>query len=331
MSVWQRARSDSGKGAEDSGGVFVTEVAEDFNAVDAVDQNGSTCARGGWCRQSRTIELIDRDIGSGCRPLRARARHHGDLAPAAAEDDHGSDLIVIAVGERDPGAHHGAGGERTKAHQVSLHYLVNAFAAGLRGIATVPARPTVAVTLVAHRFADLTLQHDTSVRHDDPSGVDSLHSPLLDICRMLCRTLRYVKRQVSVDSDRRRAGMAELPKHGLGVVLRVSREARGMSRRDLAEASGLSYPYVSELETGAKYPSDRALHNLASALDMDYLELEARARSSESEAAVGAAVDSLQAVSIAAADRDLEDVIVKQVIDQLQPIIRAAVRAALES
>lgn len=125
--------------------------------------------------------------------------------------------------------------------------------------------------------------------------------------------------------------MAELPKHGLGVVLRVSREARGMSRRDLAEASGLSYPYVSELETGAKYPSDRALHNLASALDMDYLELEARARSSESEAAVGAAVDSLQAVSIAAADRDLEDVIVKQVIDQLQPIIRAAVRAALES
>lgn len=124
--------------------------------------------------------------------------------------------------------------------------------------------------------------------------------------------------------------MAELPKQGLGVVLRVSRESRGMSRRDLAEASGLSYPYVSELETGAKYPSDRALHNLAAALDMDHAELEARARSSESEAAVGAVVDSFQAAATAAADRDLEDVIVNQAIEQLEPIIRAAVRAALK-
>jgi transcriptional regulator with XRE-family HTH domain len=103
-----------------------------------------------------------------------------------------------------------------------------------------------------------------------------------------------------------------------------------MSRRDLAEASGLSYPYVSELETGAKYPSDRALHNLAAALDMDHSELEARARESESEAAVGVAVDSLQAAATAVADRDLEDVLVKRVMDQLEPIIRAAVRAALE-
>ena len=124
--------------------------------------------------------------------------------------------------------------------------------------------------------------------------------------------------------------MAELPKQGLGVVLRATREARGMSRRDLAEASGLSYPYVSELETGVKYPSDRALHNLAAALDMDSAELEARARSSESEAAVGAAVGSLQAAATAAVDRELEDVIVNQVIDQLEPIIRAAVRTALE-
>jgi transcriptional regulator with XRE-family HTH domain len=124
--------------------------------------------------------------------------------------------------------------------------------------------------------------------------------------------------------------VAELPKQGLGVVLRTSREARGMSRRDLAEASGLSYPYVSELETGAKYPSDRALLNLAAALDMDHRDLEMRARESESEAAVETVVDSFQSAVAVAADRTREDVLVAQLLAQLEPVIRAAIRTAME-
>jgi transcriptional regulator with XRE-family HTH domain len=59
----------------------------------------------------------------------------------------------------------------------------------------------------------------------------------------------------------------------LGQLIRTRRQALGMRRRDLVEATGLSYPYVSQIETGYRLPSDRALRDLAAALQVDPMEL----------------------------------------------------------
>lgn len=49
----------------------------------------------------------------------------------------------------------------------------------------------------------------------------------------------------------------------------------------LKEQSGLSYPYISEIENGGKYPSQRAIQSLADALNMTPSELVARAEQLE--------------------------------------------------
>ena len=51
-----------------------------------------------------------------------------------------------------------------------------------------------------------------------------------------------------------------------GDLLREAREDRGMSRRDLAEATNLSYPYISQLETGYRMPSPAAIQTLSRVL-----------------------------------------------------------------
>lgn len=53
----------------------------------------------------------------------------------------------------------------------------------------------------------------------------------------------------------------------LGRMIKLYRTAWDMSRKDLAERAGLSYSYLSEIESGAKYPSSKALHLIAVALD----------------------------------------------------------------
>src|SRR6478735_7349671 len=65
--------------------------------------------------------------------------------------------------------------------------------------------------------------------------------------------------------------MAESAKPGseeFGDLLRQARERLGMSRRDLAEATGLSYPYISQIETGYRMPSSPAVRSLADALGL---------------------------------------------------------------
>jgi DNA-binding XRE family transcriptional regulator len=65
--------------------------------------------------------------------------------------------------------------------------------------------------------------------------------------------------------------MVESPKTGseqFGDAVRRARERRGMSRRDLAETTGLSYPYISQIETGYRMPSTPALRSLADALGL---------------------------------------------------------------
>ena len=72
----------------------------------------------------------------------------------------------------------------------------------------------------------------------------------------------------------------------LGRAIASLRTARGMKRMDLKHASGLSYPYIAEIENGSKKsPSLKALAAIAAALDVSPAELQARAeelRSAES-------------------------------------------------
>lgn len=63
----------------------------------------------------------------------------------------------------------------------------------------------------------------------------------------------------------------------LGKAITIRRVELGLSRNDLRDRSGLSYPYVAELERGLKSPSSKALESIATALEMRPHELLARA------------------------------------------------------
>jgi len=63
----------------------------------------------------------------------------------------------------------------------------------------------------------------------------------------------------------------------LARAIRAIRAELGIERRELAERSGVSYPYLSEIETGKKRPSSRALVALAEALGLAPSELLQRA------------------------------------------------------
>ena len=58
------------------------------------------------------------------------------------------------------------------------------------------------------------------------------------------------------------------PEAGLGRAITIRRLELGFSRRVLAARAELSYPYVSEIERGAKVPSSAALFALAQALEL---------------------------------------------------------------
>ena len=63
----------------------------------------------------------------------------------------------------------------------------------------------------------------------------------------------------------------------VGRAIRVIRTEHGMTRKGLAERSGLSYPYISEIETGKKSPSSKALRSIADAIGIPPHELLAAA------------------------------------------------------
>lgn len=54
----------------------------------------------------------------------------------------------------------------------------------------------------------------------------------------------------------------------VGRAIKVARTRRGIGRRDLAGLTGLSYPYLSEIETGKKQGSSRAMMLIAEALGL---------------------------------------------------------------
>jgi transcriptional regulator with XRE-family HTH domain len=66
-------------------------------------------------------------------------------------------------------------------------------------------------------------------------------------------------------------------RQALGRVIAMRRAELGLKRNDLRDRSGLSYPYVAELENGTKRPSSSALDALAAALELRPSELLERA------------------------------------------------------
>ena len=54
----------------------------------------------------------------------------------------------------------------------------------------------------------------------------------------------------------------------LGRFVEERRKALGLTRKDLVARSGLSYPYVSQIETGDREPALKAMHALAQATDV---------------------------------------------------------------
>lgn len=67
----------------------------------------------------------------------------------------------------------------------------------------------------------------------------------------------------------------------LGRAVVIRRVELGLTRKELASAAGLSYPYLAEIERGAKRPSARVLDALAAALHLRPAELLDRAAALE--------------------------------------------------
>jgi len=74
---------------------------------------------------------------------------------------------------------------------------------------------------------------------------------------------------VAEEDPREEAPRAE----ALGRAIKVYRTAQDMSRKELAERSGLSYSYLAEIENGAKFPSTKALHLISKGLGLSPAEL----------------------------------------------------------
>ena len=55
---------------------------------------------------------------------------------------------------------------------------------------------------------------------------------------------------------------------GQDSAIKIIRKYKGMTQADLAKASGISRPYLTEIETGKKDGSIRALKSIAGALDV---------------------------------------------------------------
>ena len=70
--------------------------------------------------------------------------------------------------------------------------------------------------------------------------------------------------------------MAEIQKTGnqaFGDLLKRAREYLGVSRKELAQLTGLSYPYISQLETGYRLPSTAAMQKFVDVLPISLDEL----------------------------------------------------------
>lgn len=69
--------------------------------------------------------------------------------------------------------------------------------------------------------------------------------------------------------DRMLEALRELQKDPLGLVFAKLRKERGMSQQDLANAVGLSRPYITQVENGTRTPTPDTAARLAAALGLE--------------------------------------------------------------
>lgn len=87
----------------------------------------------------------------------------------------------------------------------------------------------------------------------------------------------------------------------LGHFLEHRRRELGLSRRDLADQSGLSYPYVSQLETGDREPALKAMRALAPVLDLPVEQLASLVAGGDWASLSSPSYDSLPSMSVGSA------------------------------
>src|SRR6202521_5555396 len=83
-------------------------------------------------------------------------------------------------------------------------------------------------------------------------------------------------------ASREPAALAAAPRgkdfyEALGRAIKVTRTEQGLERKELARLSGLSYPYLSEIEKGKKRASTEAMRPIARALGLRQSQLVERA------------------------------------------------------
>ena len=92
----------------------------------------------------------------------------------------------------------------------------------------------------------------------------------------------------------------------LGRAIKVLRVTRGLERKDLADRAGISYPYLSQIESGAKRASSEVIRAIAEALDVRPHELLESADVMTSQPAAGSA-SRTRARSVQALERVVAD------------------------
>ena len=101
--------------------------------------------------------------------------------------------------------------------------------------------------------------------------------------------------------------MAKDARTRLGTRLKQWRQARRLTQEQLAEAAGLSYKFIGEIERGRGNPSVDTLSRLSQALDLDIVELFGPVESWKPMAVHGLSARDAQMVREAA--RSLGDVV----------------------
>jgi len=93
----------------------------------------------------------------------------------------------------------------------------------------------------------------------------------------------------------------------LGRAIELRRVQLGFKRKDLALAAQLSYPYISELEKGAKDPSAKAMRQIAEALHLSVADLLALGERCQTDASEHLELPPFEAASApqVAATRDI--------------------------
>lgn len=125
----------------------------------------------------------------------------------------------------------------------------------------------------------------------------------------------------------------EPARRGLGDAIVKARMSRGLSRRELSEYVQISYPYMAELEKGAKTPSAAVFESLAENLEMtpdDLMEFARTIGDGDTDLLLKLApVGIHDAPLLPSSSNDLADRITSEVLKRLAPVIRSAVEAAL--